>query len=50
MSISLESLVREWLRLDKFSSFLEPYNESTRADIQALWDDGNTEELEKRMR
>ncbi|KIM87657.1 hypothetical protein PILCRDRAFT_773278 [Piloderma croceum F 1598] len=50
MSVSLESLVQEWLRLDKFSSFLEPYNKSTRADIQALWDEGNTEELEKRMR
>jgi hypothetical protein len=50
MSVSLESLVQEWLRLDKVTSFLEPYNRSTRADIQALWDEGNTEELESRMR
>lgn len=50
MSVSLESLVQEWLRLDKVTSFLEPNNKSTRADIQALWDEGNTEELENRMR
>ena len=47
---SLESLVREWLRLDSVSSSLEPQNKPTRAEIQALWDDRNTEELDRRMR
>jgi hypothetical protein len=46
----LEVLVREWLRLDSGSSVLEPHKRSTRAEIQALWDAGNTPELEKRMR
>ncbi|KZP29895.1 hypothetical protein FIBSPDRAFT_726687 [Athelia psychrophila] len=42
MSVSLESLVNDWLRLDK--------NETSRAEIQALWDAQDTDELEKRMR
>jgi hypothetical protein len=50
MSTTLESLVREWLRQDNVLSLLEPRNKSTRAEIQALWDAGNTEELERRMR
>ncbi|KAF8652709.1 hypothetical protein AX16_004213 [Volvariella volvacea WC 439] len=39
---TLESLVEEWLRLDQ--------NPSTRSEIQDLWDTGNYDELEKRMR
>ncbi|KAK7023829.1 hypothetical protein R3P38DRAFT_2531749 [Favolaschia claudopus] len=39
---SLESLVSEWLRFDK--------NPATRLEIQRLWDDGNTVELELRLR
>ncbi|KAL4065441.1 hypothetical protein J3A83DRAFT_4135095 [Scleroderma citrinum] len=42
MSIPLEQLVKEWLRLD--------INPTTRDDIQKLWDQQNTDELEKRMR
>ncbi|KAJ7632289.1 hypothetical protein FB45DRAFT_912056 [Roridomyces roridus] len=42
MMTSLESLVNEWLRLDK--------NESTRAEIQRLWDQHDTDELESRLR
>jgi hypothetical protein len=47
---SLEFLVREWLRQDQATSFLEPHNRHTRADIEALWKEGNTDELERRMR
>ncbi|KAJ7929358.1 hypothetical protein B0H13DRAFT_947180 [Mycena leptocephala] len=39
---SLEFLVSEWMRLDK--------NEATSLEIQRLWNDGNTTELEQRMR
>ncbi|KAJ6606624.1 hypothetical protein DFH09DRAFT_14666 [Mycena vulgaris] len=39
---SLESLVNEWLRLDQ--------NESTRQEIQNMWNEGRTTELEQRMR
>jgi hypothetical protein len=39
---SLQSLVAEWLRFDQ--------NETTKLEIQRLWDDGNTTELEQRMR
>ncbi|KAJ6500366.1 hypothetical protein C8R45DRAFT_820604 [Mycena sanguinolenta] len=39
---SLESLVSEWLRLDQ--------NEATKSEIKHLWDQGNTAELEQRMR
>ncbi|KAG5645035.1 hypothetical protein DXG03_007214 [Asterophora parasitica] len=39
---SLKDLVDEWLRLDQ--------NQQTRQDIQTLWNAGNTEELERRMR
>ncbi|KAJ7093102.1 hypothetical protein C8R44DRAFT_815571 [Mycena epipterygia] len=39
---SLESLVKEWLRLDQ--------NEATRQEIQSMWDEGRTTELEQRMR
>ncbi|KAJ6513795.1 hypothetical protein C8R47DRAFT_962826 [Mycena vitilis] len=39
---SLESLVSEWLRLDR--------NKATAEVIQQLWDQGNTSELEQRMR
>jgi hypothetical protein len=39
---SLESLVQDWLRLDQ--------NEKTKKEIQDLWDTGNKDELEKRMR
>ncbi|KAJ7684780.1 hypothetical protein DFH06DRAFT_1355663 [Mycena polygramma] len=39
---SLESLVSEWLRLDR--------NKGTAEEIQQLWDQGNTSELEQRMR
>ncbi|KAJ7349354.1 hypothetical protein DFH08DRAFT_865203 [Mycena albidolilacea] len=39
---SLQSLVAEWLRFDQ--------NETTKLEIQRLWDDSNTTELEQRMR
>ncbi|KAJ7043327.1 hypothetical protein C8F04DRAFT_944528 [Mycena alexandri] len=39
---SLESLVKEWLDHDK--------NEATHSEIQQLWNDGKTAELEQRMR
>ncbi|KAF5386592.1 hypothetical protein D9615_001724 [Tricholomella constricta] len=39
---SLEDLVGEWLKLDQ--------NPETHQEIQSLWDAGNTEELERRMR
>ncbi|KAJ7582492.1 hypothetical protein C8J56DRAFT_791746 [Mycena floridula] len=39
---SLENLVQEWLRLDR--------NPATRAEIEELWTQGETVELEKRMR
>ncbi|KAK4994215.1 hypothetical protein LTR66_005708 [Elasticomyces elasticus] len=39
---SIHDLVEEWLRLDE--------DESTRAEIQQLWNDSNTEELERRLR
>ncbi|KAK4991849.1 hypothetical protein LTR50_001468 [Elasticomyces elasticus] len=39
---SIHDLVEEWLRLDQ--------DESTRAEIQQLWNEGNTEELERRLR
>ncbi|KAF8078187.1 hypothetical protein FPV67DRAFT_1557572 [Lyophyllum atratum] len=38
----LKDLVDEWLRLDQ--------NEQTRQEIQGLWNAGDTEELERRMR
>ncbi|KAK0210455.1 hypothetical protein DFS33DRAFT_1252201 [Desarmillaria ectypa] len=38
----MDRLVKEWLRMDK--------NEATRSEIQKLWETGNEEELEKRMR
>ncbi|KAK0441176.1 uncharacterized protein EV420DRAFT_1730510 [Desarmillaria tabescens] len=38
----MDHLVKEWLRMDK--------NETTRNEIQKLWDTGNEAELEKRMR
>ncbi|EIW85345.1 hypothetical protein CONPUDRAFT_162554 [Coniophora puteana RWD-64-598 SS2] len=38
----LESLVNEWLRLDR--------NGQTRAEIEILWQYGNTQELESRLR
>ncbi|KAI0948404.1 hypothetical protein AcV7_009159 [Taiwanofungus camphoratus] len=41
-SESLEALIHEWLRLDR--------NEITRNDIQRLYDEGEIEELEKRLR
>ncbi|KAF8436904.1 hypothetical protein L210DRAFT_3688468 [Boletus edulis BED1] len=40
--MSLEHLVREWLRLDP--------NEKTRREVERLWDTQNIDELEKRMR
>ncbi|KAI9569508.1 hypothetical protein HD554DRAFT_2321846 [Boletus coccyginus] len=40
--MSLEHLVKEWLRLDP--------NEKTRREVQVLWDTRNIDELEKRMR
>ncbi|KAK2467095.1 hypothetical protein APHAL10511_001353 [Amanita phalloides] len=39
---SLEQLVHEWLQLDK--------DEKSRAEIKDLWEAGNTDELERRMR
>ncbi|EPQ58748.1 hypothetical protein GLOTRDRAFT_104172 [Gloeophyllum trabeum ATCC 11539] len=39
---SIEKLVKEWLRLDK--------NESTRKEIELLWQQRRTDELEKRLR
>lgn len=42
MAAPLEELVKEWIRLDE--------NETTRNEVQALWDRGQTDELEKRMR
>ncbi|KAJ7716660.1 hypothetical protein DFH07DRAFT_862010 [Mycena maculata] len=42
MPPSLKFLVNEWLRLDQ--------NEPTRQEIQRLWDQGKTVELEQRMR
>ncbi|KIJ69608.1 hypothetical protein HYDPIDRAFT_80976 [Hydnomerulius pinastri MD-312] len=39
---SLEHLVKEWLRLDP--------NEKTKKEVQTLWDEQKTDELEKRMR
>ncbi|KAG2075916.1 hypothetical protein BDR04DRAFT_1133082 [Suillus decipiens] len=42
MSAPLEDLVREWLRLDP--------NESTRKDVEQLWDNNAIGELERRMR
>ncbi|KAJ6618234.1 hypothetical protein B0H10DRAFT_2164164 [Mycena sp. CBHHK59/15] len=39
---SLRSLVNEWLRLDQ--------NETSRHEIQRLWDERKTNELEERMR
>ncbi|GLB35182.1 putative phosphoglucomutase/phosphomannomutase, alpha/beta/alpha domain III [Lyophyllum shimeji] len=39
---TLKDLVEEWLSLDQ--------NQQTRQEIQTLWDAGNTEELERRMR
>ncbi|PBK96517.1 hypothetical protein ARMGADRAFT_699497 [Armillaria gallica] len=38
----MDDLVKEWLRMDK--------NEVTRNEIQKLWETGNKEELEGRMR
>lgn len=38
----MDDLVKEWLRMDK--------NEATRNEIQKLWEIGNNEELERRMR
>ncbi|KAJ7702443.1 hypothetical protein B0H17DRAFT_1044354 [Mycena rosella] len=40
--ISLEALVNEWLHLDQ--------NEATRQEIQHMWNEGKTTELEQRMR
>ncbi|KAG1736758.1 hypothetical protein EDB19DRAFT_1637442 [Suillus lakei] len=42
MSAPLEDLVKEWLRLDP--------NESTRKDVEQLWNDNAIDELERRMR
>ncbi|KAI9056683.1 phosphoglucomutase first 3 domain-containing protein [Trametes sanguinea] len=42
MDASLKELVEQWLRLDP--------NEETKAEIQQLVEDGNTAELERRMR
>ncbi|KAJ8584463.1 hypothetical protein M405DRAFT_826766 [Rhizopogon salebrosus TDB-379] len=42
MSPPLEDLVKEWLRLDP--------NESTRKEVEHLWNTNATDELEKRMR
>ncbi|KAG1819614.1 uncharacterized protein BJ212DRAFT_1341994 [Suillus subaureus] len=42
MSAPLEDLVKEWLRLDP--------NESTRKDVEHLWNDNAVDELERRMR
>ncbi|PFH47176.1 hypothetical protein AMATHDRAFT_77329 [Amanita thiersii Skay4041] len=39
---SIQDLVHEWISLDK--------NEDTRNEIQQLWDAGNLDELERRMR
>lgn len=39
---SLQNLVKEWLRLDP--------NPVTKGEIRKLWDEGDTSELEKRMR
>ncbi|CAG8495313.1 6602_t:CDS:10 [Diversispora eburnea] len=41
-SISIDSLVQEWLRLDK--------NPSTRSEIEKLYAERNVDELEKRLR
>lgn len=60
--MSLEHLVQEWLRLDpvcplfisrhlnRTGNFTGHQNETTRREVQMLWDTQNTEELEKRMR
>ncbi|CAG8533781.1 4888_t:CDS:10 [Acaulospora colombiana] len=42
MVYSTKELVDSWLNWDR--------NENTRAEIQRLWDEGSTEELEKRLR
>ncbi|RHZ83008.1 hypothetical protein Glove_100g20 [Diversispora epigaea] len=41
-SVSIDSLVQEWLRLDK--------NPSTRSEIEKLYAERNVDELEKRLR
>ncbi|KAG6910908.1 hypothetical protein DXG01_006591 [Tephrocybe rancida] len=42
MSSTLKDLVDDWLKLDQ--------NPTTHAEIQSLWEAGNVDELEKRMR
>jgi hypothetical protein len=58
MTYSTKELVDSWMEWDAVralyfdNTLLPPHsqNESTRAEIQRLWDEGNTEELEKRLR
>jgi hypothetical protein len=39
---TLQQLVEEWIRLDQ--------NSTTRKQIESLWKEGQTEDLERRMR
>ncbi|KAJ8078391.1 hypothetical protein PM082_012673 [Marasmius tenuissimus] len=39
---TLKTLLDSWMEMDR--------NEQTRAELQRLWDDGDTDELEKRLR